>query len=63
MNEKPKIYRFLSVPKAANLLGLSQPTLKKLLRDRKIPYFIYGRCIRISEDDIKKFQNDSRVEK
>ena len=63
MIAKPKIHKFLSVPKAAKILGISQPTLKKLLHEKKIPFFKYDRIIRLAQDDVEKFLDESRIEK
>ena len=63
MIAKPKIHKFLSVPKAAKILGVSEPTLKKLLHEKKIPFFRYNKIIRLAQDDVEKFRDDSRVEK
>ena len=62
MLNKPKIQRFLTAPEAAKEIGISTPTVLKLLRDRKIPHFRFGRCVRINAEDFEKFKSDHKID-
>ena len=47
---------YLTVRGAADKLSVSEATVRKLLKEKKIPYhLIAGKTIRISEHDLHKF--------
>ena len=43
-------------------LGISRPTLYRLISGRKIPFCKIGGVLRFRKDDIEKYVNDSVIE-
>ncbi len=52
----------LSVNEAAAHLGVAGVTLRKWLRERRLPYFRLGRRVVVSRRDIEAFLASHRVE-
>jgi excisionase family DNA binding protein len=51
--------KYYSRVEAANLLGVSLPTLHKLVNEKRINRTTVGRRVLFSEEDIKKFTSQS----
>ena len=52
----------LSIDQAAPVLGVSRFTLRKWLRERRVPYHRCGRRIVLDRDDLEAFFRANRVE-
>jgi excisionase family DNA binding protein len=52
----------LSIDGGAALLGVSRFTLRKWLRERRLPFHKVGRRIVLSRDDVERFLRSCRVE-
>jgi excisionase family DNA binding protein len=52
----------LSVPEAADILGISRFTLRAWLRQRRLPFHRIGRRIVLDLCDLDQFLMDNRVE-
>lgn len=58
MNHAPK--RMLTVSETADLLQVSDRTVRRLLADGALPSHQLGRCRRISRDDLDAFLSRNR---
>lgn len=56
MIEKRKMY---SVAECAELLGVSEPLVRKLVRQQKLASFRFGTLIKIDEKDVLSFMSQS----
>lgn len=54
--------RLLEYREAARFLGISVSHLQRLVQRREMPHHKIGRCVRFSEDDLRAFLEQSRVE-
>ena len=54
--------RWLSVPEAAEYLGVGMRTVYKLVDQGLIPAYKLGRVIRIKKEDAEDFLEDHRIE-
>lgn len=54
--------RWLSSPKAAKDLGISQRTLYRLINEGQVPAYKFGRVIRLREDEVDAFIERSRIQ-
>ena len=52
----------LSIDQAAPVIGVSRFTLRKWLRERRMPYHRVGRRIVLDRDDLETFLRANRVE-
>jgi excisionase family DNA binding protein len=57
MNIKNKEY--LSVSETAELLCINQQAIYKLIKSNTIPYYRFGKLIKIKNEDIQKFIQDN----
>jgi excisionase family DNA binding protein len=51
----------LNIKQAAGELGISEVTVRRLIRMRRIPYRKIGGVYRFTEDDLDQFINTARV--
>ena len=51
----------LTVPEVADLLKISVPTLRRLQRQRQIPFIKVGGCVRFSASDVASYLLRRRV--
>jgi len=52
----------LSIPKAAEKLGISSASLRNWVKDNRIPYYKIGqKLLFVDEEDIDDFINFSRI--
>jgi excisionase family DNA binding protein len=51
----------LTIKQTAKLLEASQGGVRKLLAERRLGYFRYGRAIRIPEEEISRFIRENTV--
>lgn len=56
-------HTMLTTQEAADLLGISRPTLVRLLEDRHIPYSKRGRHRRVNLSDVLRYRESARVER
>jgi excisionase family DNA binding protein len=54
--------RRLSVEEAAPILGVSVFTVRKLIRQRAVPYYRVGRRVVLDRDDLERYLRQHRVE-
>jgi excisionase family DNA binding protein len=54
--------RRLSVEEAAPILGVSRFTLRKLIRQRAVPFYRVGRRIVLDAEDLERYLQQHRVE-
>jgi len=54
--------RRLSVEEAAPILGVSVFTVRKLIRQRAVPYYRVGRRVVLDPDDLERYLRQHRVE-
>jgi len=54
--------RRLSVEEAAPILGVSVFTVRKLIRQRTVPYHRVGRRVVLDPDDLERYLRQHRVE-
>ncbi|GIL30440.1 helix-turn-helix domain-containing protein [Actinocatenispora comari] len=54
--------RFLDVQQAAERLNKTERFVRRLIEERRIAYFKFGRAVRIGEDDLEQFIAAGRVE-
>jgi excisionase family DNA binding protein len=54
--------KFLSLKDLANMLEISEPTARRLVDGRAIPFYKFGGCLRFSQDDVLKFVEKSRID-
>jgi len=47
---------------AANLLGVSISTMRRLHQGRRVPFFKIGRCVRYSRHDLEAYLSKHRIE-
>jgi excisionase family DNA binding protein len=52
----------LTVPEVAERLRRTERYVRRLIEERRITYFKVGRSVRITEDDLRAFLNECRVE-
>lgn len=52
----------LTIPEVAKLLKISVPTLRRLQRQRQIPFVKVGGCVRFCESDVVAFVRRRRVQ-
>ena len=52
---------FLSVAETAEYLGISRPSVYKLLKKRKLPFYEFAGCTKLKMRDVYKFVQRSRV--
>lgn len=60
MVEQAEISQLLTIKEAARILRVHQNTVKKLIATGKLPSFKIERVIRISQDDLKQYMEESR---
>jgi excisionase family DNA binding protein len=54
--------RPLTLPEAAAYLNVAERYMRRLVTDRRIPYFKVGRLLRFSAEDLDAFLEASRIE-
>jgi excisionase family DNA binding protein len=54
--------RRLSVEEAATILGVSVFTVRKLIRQRAVPYYRVGRRVILDPEDLERYLCQHRVE-
>lgn len=59
---RPAAQEFFSVDEAAVHLGTGVRFVRRLIAERRIPYYKLGRHVRIQIQDLKSYLRDSRVE-
>ena len=52
----------LTLPEAAVYLNVAERYMRRLVTDRRIPYFKLGRLLRFSAEDLDAFLESSRIE-
>jgi excisionase family DNA binding protein len=52
----------LTIPEVAGLLKVSVPTLRRLQRQRQIPFIKVGGCVRFSRSDVEAYLRQRRVQ-
>lgn len=61
-NEPPEPTQLLSLAAAAEQLGVSLSTARRLQQERRIPFFKIGRCVRIARSDLTAYLAMRRVD-
>ena len=56
-----KSEKFLTTTEACKILQVSHMTISRLLKDRKLEHFIYGRAARIPLSALLRFKEKSRI--
>ena len=54
--------RWLSTAEAAKYLGITPRTLYRFIDQGEIAAFRFGRVIRLKQDDVDRFINDSQIQ-
>jgi len=54
--------RRVSVEEAAPILGVSVFTVRKLIRQRAVPYYRVGRRVVLDPDDLERYLRQHRIE-
>jgi excisionase family DNA binding protein len=54
--------RPLTLPEAATYLNVTERYMRRLVTERRIPYFKVGRLLRFSTEDLDDFLEASRIE-
>ena len=54
--------RRLSVEEAAPILGVSVFTVRKLVRERAVPFYQVGRRVVLDREDLERYLHQHRVE-
>jgi excisionase family DNA binding protein len=52
----------LTLPEAAAYLNVTERYMRRLVTDRRIPYFKVGRLLRFSAEDLDAFLEAGRIE-
>lgn len=47
--------RFLKIQKVAEMLDVSEWTVRKWLQNRKLRYYKFGKAVRVKESDVLSF--------
>jgi excisionase family DNA binding protein len=50
----------LTYRQAAQVLGVTDRTLRTLVRDRRLPVVRFGRCVRIDPADLRRFIDSAK---
>lgn len=53
----------ISIRRAATFLGVAEPTIRKWLRERRLPFHRCGRRIVLRREDLEAFLRANRVER
>ena len=62
MNSIPKLRpRLLSVEETALELHVSTKTVRRLIKTDNLPVHRIGRCLRVSQDDLRVYLNQTRA--
>ena len=56
----PPPLRMLSVAETALALGISEKTVRRLIQRRELRAHRFGRCLRMSDDDLRLYLNRAR---
>jgi excisionase family DNA binding protein len=54
--------RFVNIKELAGLLGISEPTARRLVDGRAIPFYKFGGCLRFDVSDVRQYIKKSRVD-
>jgi excisionase family DNA binding protein len=54
--------QFLTPKELKDILGISLPTVYRLIDSRKIPYYKIGNSLRFFRDDIIKYLESNRID-
>jgi len=60
--QRPGRGRPLTLPEAAAHLNVAERYMRRLVTDRRIPYFKVGRLLRFSAEDLDAFLEAGRIE-
>jgi len=60
--DRPSDRRRLSVDEAAAILGVSVFTVRKLIRERAVPFYRVGRRVVLDAEDLERYLRVHRVE-
>jgi len=55
-------FKFLNLKELAILLGISEPTARRLVDGRAIPFHKFGGCLRFDRQDIHQYIEKNRVD-
>jgi excisionase family DNA binding protein len=61
-NGPPGSTDMFSSAEAAELLGVSISTMRRLQRGRRVPFFKIGRCVRYRRSDLVAYMSKYRIE-
>lgn len=53
--------KMLTVPEAAERLGLAPPTVYGMISEGALPGFRFGRAVRVDEDELEAWKESRRV--
>ena len=56
-----QIEEYLTAEKAAAILDVTPQMIRKLCRERQLPFYKVGRCIRIARPDFERYLASHRV--
>jgi excisionase family DNA binding protein len=54
-------FELLTIPDVAAILKISEPTVRRLQQQRKVPFFKVGGCVRFIRKDIDAYLQKRRV--
>jgi len=54
--------KFVNLKELASLLGISEPTVRRLVDGRAIPFYKFGGCLRFNQNDVRQYIEKNRID-